>query len=190
MGAQQEHQAEQARLREQLAAAQRQEGARQEERLALHVSEYEGAVGELRRALLASFVDEQQRTDGALPALQERLDTSVRAHERAAQELLRGLEERLAEQRRLQSGELSGVRDALGVALESTKQEAAASREAIEAQVMRHGMRHGRMHHGIHTPCCVMHHGMHSTQMNTRARAGLSSPRRRRVRRRCSLSCG
>ena len=134
MGAQQEHQAEQARLREQLAAAQRQEGVRQEERLALHVSEYEGAVGELRRALLASFVDEQQRTDGALPALQERLDTSVRAHERAAQELLRGLEERLAEQRRLQSGELSGVRDALGVALESTKQEAAASREAIEAQ--------------------------------------------------------
>ena len=91
---------------------------------------------------------------------------------------------------KLQSGELSGVRDALGVALESTKQEAAASREAIEAQVMRHGMRHGRMHHGIHTPCCVMHHGMHSTQMNTRARAGLSSPRRRRVRRRCSLSCG
>ena len=40
--------------------AQRQEGARQEERLAQHVSEYEGAVGELRRALLASFHDEQQ----------------------------------------------------------------------------------------------------------------------------------
>ena len=60
MAAQQEHQAEQARLREQLAAAQRQEGARQEERLAQHVSEYEGAVGELRCALLASFHDEQQ----------------------------------------------------------------------------------------------------------------------------------
>jgi hypothetical protein len=60
MAAQQEHQAEQARLREQLAVAQRQEGARQEERLAQHVSEYEGAVGELRRALLASFHDEQQ----------------------------------------------------------------------------------------------------------------------------------
>ena len=53
-------QAEQARLREQLAVAQRQEGARQEERLAQHVSEYEGAVGELRCALLASFHDEQQ----------------------------------------------------------------------------------------------------------------------------------
>lgn len=185
MGAQQEHQAEQARLREQLAAAQRLEGARQEERLALHVSEYEGAVGELRRALLASFVDEQQRTDGALPALQERLDTSVRAHERAAQELLRGLEERLAEQRRLQSGELSGVRDALGVALESTKQEAAASREAIEAQV-----RCATRDAPWDTPCCVMYHGMHSTQKDTFARAALSSPRRRRVRRRCSLSYG
>ena len=83
------------------------------------------AVQELRQTLLASFAGEQQRQDGALPALQERIEASVRAHERAAQELLHGLEARLAEQRRLQSGELGGVRDALGAALETTKQQAA-----------------------------------------------------------------
>ena len=106
-----QHQQELSALRQNLMEAERDHLKQREAELLAKVSEYEGAVAELRESTLAAFADEQRKEDGALPALQERLEAAAYEHERAAASLLTAMQAKLAAQAELHSGEADKLRD-------------------------------------------------------------------------------
>jgi len=132
LGAKRQHQEELASLRQSLMEAERDHLKQREAELLAKVSEYEGAVAELRESTLAAFAEEQRHEDGALPALQERLESAAREHERAAAALLASMESRLASQAELHSGEYEKMCERYERALSEAREESQAALKQLD----------------------------------------------------------
>ena len=127
------HQQELSELRQNLLEAERDHLKQREAELLAKVSEYEGAVAELRESTLAAFADEQRKEDGALPALQERLEAAAYEHERAAASLLTAMQAKLAAQAELHSGEANKLRDRYERALREQREESERALKQLDA---------------------------------------------------------
>lgn len=128
-----QHQQELSALRQNLMEAERDHLKQREAELLAKVSEYEGAVAELRESTLAAFADEQRKEDGALPALQERLEAAAYEHERAAASLLTAMQAKLAAQAELHSGEADKLRDRYERALREQREESERALKQLDA---------------------------------------------------------